>query len=103
MDDSDAYREYRQRLLLTDGWQNAFDYCSLRDWVKRNRTELRTAARRTIGNIVSGHEDHCAETFENFSPKSPYDLPTSDAIFRPLFDQVIDCATKIGLRPLRPD
>jgi hypothetical protein len=101
VDESDRYREWLQRSLLTEGWEEVFDYHRLRDWVDENRERLRASARATIGDAASDYENHFADTVENFYPRSKYDLPMTDKIFRPLFDEVSECAREIGLRPVR--
>jgi hypothetical protein len=69
--------------------------------VESNADELREAARVTLGEESSGHEDHFAKTISNFSPRTKYDLPTTEAIFRPLFDDLVECANTIGLLSIR--
>jgi hypothetical protein len=101
MDETDRYREWRQRSLLTEGWEEVFDYRRLKDWVNENGERLRAGARATLGDTASAYEDHFANTVENFSPNSKYDLPMTDEIFRPLFNEVSECAREIGLQPIR--
>jgi hypothetical protein len=101
IDDSDRYREWLQKSLLTEGWEEVFDYRRLSEWVQENRERLRASARATLGDAASAYEDHFANTVENFSPRGKYDLPMTEEIFRPLFNQVAECAREIGLRPLR--
>jgi hypothetical protein len=101
MDETDRYRELLQKSLLTEGWEDVFDYHRLSAWVQQNQERLRASARATLGDIASGHEDHFADTVKTFSPRSKYDLPMTEAIFRPIFEGVAECAREIGLQPLR--
>src|SRR5687767_5258277 len=101
MDDSDRYREWLQKSLLTEGWEEVFDYDRLSDWVQKNQERLRANARAILGDDASDYEDHFANTVEKFTPKSKYDLPMTQAIFRPLLDEVAEVAGEIGLRPIR--
>lgn len=101
MDDTVRYREALQKSLLTEGWEEVFDYNRLREWVQNNREQLRAIARNTLGEAAAGHEDHFANNVESYSPGSNYDLPMTEAIFRPIFDALDKSACAIGLRPVR--
>lgn len=101
MDDADRYRRALQRSLLTEGWEAAFDYDRLREWVQTNREVLRASARATLGDAASACMDEYQSVVESFFPRSEYDLPETEAIFRPLLDAVVDTARVIGLRLVR--
>ena len=101
MDDADWYRRALQRSLLTEGWEAAFDYDRLREWVQTNREVLRASARATLGDAASACMDEYQSVVESFFPRSEYDLPETEAIFRPLLDAVVDTARVIGLRLVR--
>jgi hypothetical protein len=101
MDDTVRYREALQESLLTEGWEEAFDYNRLREWVQNNRERLRAMARDTLGEAAVGHENHFANNVESYSPERNYDLPMTEAVFRPIFDALVKSACAIGLRPVR--
>jgi hypothetical protein len=99
VDDSNRYREWLQKSLLTEGWEAAFDHRRLTEWVRNNRELLMAMAQSCAGDEETVRE---YESFvQAFSPKSGYDLPTTEAIFRPLFDEIVECAKESGLKPVR--
>lgn len=102
IDDHHRYREMLQRSLLTSGWETAFEARRFSEWARDNRERLADHARAVLGgNGPSAWETHVTEIFERFVPRTQYELPTTEAIFRPLFDAVLECAEAIGLPPIR--
>ena len=99
MDESNQYREWLQKSLLTEGWEAAFDHQQLTNWVRNNRALLMTMARSCHGNEVTVKQYE--SVVHDFSPRSKYDLPTTEAIFRPLFDEIVECAKETGLKSVR--
>jgi hypothetical protein len=99
VDESNQYREWLQKSLLTEGWEAAFDHQQLTNWVRNNRALLMTMARSCHGNeeTVKQYES----VVQDFSPSTKYDLPTTEAIFRPLFDEIVECAKETGLKSVR--
>lgn len=100
MDDSDRYREALQKSLLSDGWGDAFDHGRLKEWLSKNEGRLRGNAQALLGESDAAHKAYC-KAIDDFVPKSRYDLPSTEGIFRPLLDEVIQCAGSIGLKPIR--
>jgi hypothetical protein len=99
VDDSNQYREWLQKSLLTDGWEQAFDHHRLTEWVRNNREILMEMAQNCAGDeeTVRQYES----VVHDFCPSTQYDLPTTEAIFRPLFDEVVECARETGLKSVR--
>lgn len=100
-DDSARYLESLQRELLSPGWESIFDFQQLREWVREHRENIRTVAKATLGDHANGFEDFYATIVENFSPRNNFDDPSTHAIFRPIFDDLVESATKLGIRPIR--
>jgi hypothetical protein len=100
MDDSDRYREALQKSLVSDGWEQAFDHGRLKEWLAKNEDRLRLNARALLGESDDAHVAYC-KAIEDFVPKNRYDLPSTEGIFRPILEGVIQCAASIGLKPTR--
>ena len=101
MDDEPRYREALQNSLLTEGWAEAFDESRLRAWVQRNSQKLRAQAKATNENCTPTLEEHFTRMVEEFKPKTKFDLPMTEAIFRPIFNEIENSAKSIGLHPIR--
>ncbi|HEY4358754.1 MAG TPA: hypothetical protein VGN16_23605 [Acidobacteriaceae bacterium] len=99
-DEDIRYITYRQSQLLDEDWKSIFDPAKWRAWAEQNIEQFRALIEQssTVGrSSIIGH----LEDFLSFGPDTVYELPTSRAIFAPIFEEVEMAAERIGLKPIR--
>lgn len=101
IDDDIRYQEYLQDSLLPEGWESVFDHQHMSEWVRANQAKLGDIAKSNLGSFDPDTVTYFSRTIESFIPKSKYDLADTQAIFRPLFDDILTIAGKLGVRPIR--
>lgn len=100
-DDYYRYIEYLQQQLLDEDWAAAFDASTWKSWITKNRSRLQEMAQNTLGwdgpSLVAHLEQHVG----SFTPTTRFEMPTTKAIFEPLFEDIKKVAASIGLKAIR--
>ena len=100
-DDYYRYIEYLQQQLLDRDWAAAFDSSTWKSWITKNRSRLREMAQQTLGSDGPSLVAHLERSAGLFMPKTRFEMPTTKAIFEPLFESISKVAAGIGLKPIR--
>ena len=101
-DDYYRYIEYLQQQTLDEDWRPAFDSSKWMDWVAKNRERLEKMSQFTVGADRTSLITHFERSVQGFIPTTPFEVPTTKAIFEPILLEVTQAAAKLGIRPVRP-